>query len=327
MHTKEKFHLTARWMCFAVLIFAAVLRLGTQPQVQSGLKRTAARVAARMQVRQEIPEETVARSSYPVLQYAPPRRGTAVELRPEDAALVDIRNGAEAEFDAEELIARPLKFDAGADGPLVLIVHTHGTEAYTPTAEDDYAAAGSYHTEDTRHNVVQVGQVLADRLTARGVETINDDTLCDQESYNDSYLRSAEVIEAYLEKYPSIQMVIDLHRDAIEDDEGNQLAMTAELEGERCARLLLVMGTNVSGMYHPDWEDNLSCALKIQALCEKRFPGWFRQMSVRAQRYNEHLTPCSILLEVGTAGNTLEEATRSAEYFGDTLADLLLSEK
>ena len=323
MHTKEKFHLTARWMCFAVLIFAAVLRLGTQPQVQSGLKRTAARVAARMQVRQEIPEETVARSSYPVLQYAPPRRGTAVELRPEDAALVDIRNGAEAEFDAEELIARPLKFDAGADGPLVLIVHTHGTEAYTPTAEDDYAAAGSYHTEDTRHNVVQVGQVLADRLTARGIETINDDTLCDQESYNDSYLRSAEVIEAYLEKYPSIQMVLDIHRDAAEDADGNPVALTAEADGEACAELMLVVGTDEGGLSHPDWQENLANALKIQTLLNRSAPGLCRNLNLRTERFNQHETPGSLLVEVGASGNTLAEALRSARILGQALAVFL----
>ena len=95
------------------------------------------------------------------------------------------------------------------------------------------------------------------------------------------------------------------------------------LEGESYARLLLVMGTNVSGMYHPNWEDNLSCALKVQALCEKRYEGLFRQMSLRSQRYNEHLTPCSMLLEVGTAGNTLEQAMRTARLFGRTLAELL----
>ena len=121
-------------------------------------------------------------------------------------------------------------------------------------------------------------------------------------------------------------LYLDLHRDAIEDADGGQLAMTAELDGASCARLLLVRGTNVSGMYHPNWQDNLSCALKIQALAETRDPGWFRQLSLRSQRYNEHLTPCSILLEVGAAGNTLDEAVRSAERFGDLLADLIEGE-
>lgn len=337
MHTKEKFHLTVRWMCFALLLFAAVVRLAAEPAVRSGLRDSAGRLLSREELQKTLllfgsgaaePETAAAptEKTYPLLRYTPPRRSGAISFTAEDAALVDIRNAPEAEFDAGELITRPLKFDANADGPLILIVHTHATEAYTPTAEDDYEPAGEYHTTDTAHSVVQVGQVLADRLSARGIAAINDDTLNDLESYNDSYLRSAEVIEEYLEKYPSIQMVIDLHRDAIEDAEGGQLALTAELDGASCARLLLVMGTNVSGMYHPNWQDNLSCALKIQALAEKRDPGWFRQLSLRSQRYNEHLTPCSILLEVGAAGNTLDEAVRSAERFGDLLADLIEGE-
>lgn len=337
MHTKERFHLTVRWMCLALLLFAAVVRLAAEPSVRSGLRDSAGRLFSREALQKTLlrfgtgiaePEEPAAPAEkhYPLLRYTPPRRTRQSVFTAEDADLVDIRNAPEAEFDAGELITQPLRFDASADGPLVLIVHTHATEAYTPTAEDDYAPAGEYHTADTAHSVVQVGQVLADTLTARGIAAINDDTLNDLESYSDSYPRTAEVIAGYLEKYPSIQMVIDLHRDAIEDAQGGQLAMTAELDGEACARLLLVMGTDVSGMYHPNWRDNLSCALKIQALAEKRDPGWFRQLSLRSQRYNEHLTPCSMLLEVGTAGNTRREAERAAERFGNLLADLIEGE-
>lgn len=343
MHTKEKFHLTARWMCFAVLLFAAVLRLAMEPAVQEGLRSSAARLISQERLHQAMllfgagvsgeesaktPEQTSGAASpaktYPDMLYTPSRRWTEqTSFTAEDAALVDINNRAEAEFDAAELITRPLPFDASVEGPLVLIVHTHATEAYTPTAENDYDGDGSYHTRDVHYNVVRVGQALADTLNECGIETINDETLNDDPSYNESYLRSAEVIERYLQEYPSIQMVIDLHRDAVEDSGGNQLAMTKELEGESYARLLLVMGTDVSGMYHPNWEDNLSCALKVQALCEKRYEGLFRQMSLRSQRYNEHLTPCSMLLEVGTAGNTLEQAMRTARLFGRTLAELL----
>lgn len=331
MDTKEKFHLTVRWMCFALLLFAAVVRLAAEPAVRSGLRQSAQRLFSQ----EALPlsgtgpaqaSAAPAEKSYPLLLYTPPHRTEKLTFTAQDAALVDIRNAPEAEFDAAALITQPLRFDADVQGPLVLIVHTHATEAYTPTQEDDYEAAGAYHTTDTAHSVVRVGQVLADTLTAHGIEAINDDTLNDLESYNDSYLRSAEVIEEYLARYPSIQMVIDLHRDAVEDADGNQLAMTAELDGEACARLLLVMGTNVSGMEHPNWRDNLSCALKIQALAEKRDPGWFRQLSLRAQRYNEHLTPCSILLEVGAAGNTLDEAERAAARFGTLLAALLTGE-
>lgn len=343
MLTKEKFRLTVRWLCFALLVLAGTLRLAAEPSVRDGLTLSARRLLSQDRVRQAFlyfgagaaePAQSAASAAaeptektYPERLYTPPRVWTqGVEFAPGDAALVDIRNIAEVEFDAGALITQPLNFDASRTGPLVLIVHTHGTEAYTPTEENDYVPAGEFHTEDVTHNVVRVGQVLADRLNARGIETLNDETLCDLESYNAAYDTAADVIAAYLDKYPSIQMVIDLHRDAIEDTDGSQLAMTAELDGEDCARLLFVMGTNACGLEHPNWQDNLSCALKLQAMGEKQHPGWFRQMSVRSSRYNEYFTPCSVLLEVGAAGNTLEQAERSAERFGDLLADLLLAQ-
>ena len=343
MLTKEKFRLTVRWLCFALLVLAGTLRLAAEPSVRSGLTSSARRLLSQDKVRQVFlyfgagaaeatptaaaaPEEPTVKT-YPARLYTPPRVWTqGVQFAPEDAALADIRNLAEVEFDAGALLTRPLNFDVSRAGPLVLIVHTHGTEAYTPTDADDYPPAGAYHTEDVTHNVVRVGQVLADRLNAHGIETLNDETLCDLESYSAAYDTAAEVIASYLDKYPSIQMVIDLHRDAIEDTDGSQLAMTAELDGEDCARLLFVMGTNACGLEHPNWQDNLSCALKLQVMGEQRHPGWFRQMSVRSSRYNEYFTPCSVLLEVGAAGNTLAQAERSAERFGDLLADLLLAQ-
>lgn len=341
MLTKEKFRLTVRWLCFALLVLAGTLRLAAEPTVRSGLTASVKGVLSQDRVRQvflyfgagaaepaptaEVTPAEPTEKTYPQRIYTPPRVWTqGVEFAPEDAALADIRNLAEVEFDAAALLTQPLNFDASRTGPLVLIVHTHGTEAYTPTDADAYVPAGEYHTEDVRHNVVRVGQVLADRLNAHGIETLNDETLCDAESYNAAYDTAAEVIAGYLEKYPSIQMVIDLHRDAIEAADGSQLAMTAELDGEECARLLFVMGTDACGLEHPNWRDNLSCALKLQVMGEKRYAGWFRQMSVRSARYNEYFTPCSVLLEVGSAGNTLAQAERSAERFGDLLAELLL---
>lgn len=348
MHTKDRFQMTARWMCFVVLTAAVLLRLVSEPAVLSGLRKNAARVfdsesmtkvllflsmgsAAEIpQTADEpspsqatLPEAEQETQEYPGLLYEPNDTTPQTQVITGEASNVEIRNRAGVEINIDELFNQPLAIDTAVDGPLVLIIHTHATEAYTIADGDTYQETSAYRTEDREYNVVRVGQEIADTLEKRGIQTIHDTTLNDEPSYDNSYARMAEVAAQYLEQYPSIQMVIDVHRDALVDTAGNQLALTAQVSGEDYAQLLLVMGTNVSGLEHPNWRENLSCAVKVQALTEEYAPGIFRTMSLRAQRYNQHLTPNSMLLEVGTAGNTLQQALRSARLFGNTLADLL----
>lgn len=308
MVTKERFQIGLRWACFGVLLAAVALRMVSAVDLQTPAQDEPAAAPA-MQA------ETV----FPTMYYTTPSHGAAFTA--EDAALADIRNSAGADFDAAELITAPLRFDLTAEGPLVLIVHTHATEAYTAADGDEYF--GNYRTTDVRYNVVRVGQALADRLNENGISTLHDTTLNDEPGYYDAYERTAAVIAGYLEAYPSIQMVIDVHRDAVTLDDGSEMAVPCRLDGRDAAQLMLVMGTDVAGLEHPDWKSNLSMALKIQAHCERVAPGCFRQMSLRAERYNEHLTPNSILLEVGAAGNTLREAIAAAEFFADRLTEVL----
>ena len=308
MFTKERFQLGLRWVCFGVLLAAIALRMVSAVEI---------RPAARDEPSE--PPALVAETVFPTMYYTMPSHGASFTA--EDADLVDIRNSAGADFDAAALITAPLQFDRTADGPLVLVVHTHATEAYTVADGDEYF--GNYRTTDVNFNVVRVGQALADRLNENGVPTVHDTTLNDEPGYYDAYERTAAVIAGYLEEYPSIQMVIDVHRDAVTLDDGSEMAVPCRLNGKDAAQLMLVMGTDIAGLEHPDWRSNLSMALKLQAHCERVAPGCFRQMSLRAERYNEHLTPNSILLEVGAAGNTLREAIVSAEFFADRLTEIL----
>lgn len=322
MRTKER--LTLRSVCFALLLTAMALRLASMLRGSNG---EAIALFFGLGLLSDEPQpapstvtaETVER--FAPLEYHAPSR--LLRFSAEDAALVDIANRSGAEIDPEALITQPIAFDLTADGPLVLIVHTHATEAYSCADGDYYSTAEPYHTDDTRFNVVRVGQALADRLNALGIETLHDTTLYDKEGYYDAYERTAEGISAQLAAHPSVQMVIDVHRDAIADENGDELAVMTTLNGEQAARLLLVMGTDTAGLTHPNWRENLSFALQLQALCEKDAPDLFRQMSLRSERYNEHLTPHSVLLEVGAAGNTLRQALRSVEFFADELAELL----
>ena len=314
MNNTEKNLLSLRWACFAVLLIAVVLRLGL--------------VGSRTASRQE-PETTTeppvqaaeAAQYYPTLLYTPPDHGGL--LTAEDAELVSVRNMAGANYDPETLLTEPLDFPL-SDEPMILIVHTHATEAYTPADGDDYSAAGSYRTTDTDHNVVRVGQALAQRLNDNGIPTLHDTTLHDVPGYDDAYERAAAVISRYLEEYPSIRMVIDVHRDAALDENGSEVAVNCSIGHREAAQMMLVMGTDAAGLEHPGWQGNLSMALKLQAWCEKTSPGCFRPLQLRAERYNQYLTPYSILLEVGAAGNTLRQALCSAEFFADRLTDLLL---
>lgn len=330
MQRKDQFLLTLRWVCFAVLLTAVVFRLAdgmdwqsvqaslfsaektktVSPQNDRSLADSAQQIGQA--------EET---EPFPTMYYTPPTQSNTTDEP--DVSLVSVRNPTGAELDLEALMSQPVEMDPEADGPLVLIVHTHATEAYTPSEGEEYEADGAYRTLDTEHNVVRVGQAMADRLNENGIRTIHDTTLNDVPGYNDAYERMAGVISGYLEAYPSIRMVIDLHRDSIETDDGGELALSVEVDGQQAAQLLFVMGTDIAGMEHPNWRCNLGFALRLQAYCQTCAPGLFRELSLRTQRYNEHLTPYSVLLEVGAAGNTLPEAIYSAQYFADRLTELL----
>lgn len=307
MATKER----QKWrrVCFALVLTAVIFRFaGTL---------TFARPKAPPQ------EVKATEQTYPTMYYTLQEK-KALSFLPQDGEYVTVKNRCGAEFQKEELLMRPLDLEPKGQAPLVLIVHTHATEAYTMTALNSYEESSAYRTADRNYNVVRVGKVIADRLNKQGIVTLHDTSLNDLPGYNGSYGRMEALICRYLEEYPSIRMVIDVHRDAVSDGQGGELALRSELEGQSAAQLLLVMGTDLGGSTHPHWQTNLSLALKLQVLGEKEAPGLFRKLSLCASRYNQHLTPYSMLLEVGTAGNTLEEALISADFFAQQLARLIL---
>lgn len=292
--------LPLRCLCFGILLTATVCRLLSEGSFLPASAQTA--------VYEEQKEE------YPALSYALPEV-VKLNFAPEDAALVEVEDRSGLTWDQQSLLTRTLDFPLGQE-PAVLIIHTHTTEAYSP--------APSYRSKDPQENVARVGQAVAEILRENGIPTLHDTTLHDGSAYEDAYEKAAQTVETYLQQYPGIQMVIDIHRDAVAGSDGAQLAFCSQVEGRQGAQLLFVMGTNAAGQYHPNWQGNLSLALKLQTLCEKEAPGLFRDLSLRSQRYNQHLTPYSLLLEVGTAGNTLEEAILSAEFFAQQLSRLLL---
>ena len=180
------------------------------------------------------------------------------------AEAIAVTGGCTYTYDKAALLAQPSTLDFSADEPTILILHTHASESYTTEPGEVYETAGSFRTLDTDYSVIQVGKALAETLRSYGLQVVHDAAINDYPSYNDSYANSLARIEAWKKQCPSLQMVIDLHRDAAEDEQGNAVALTAEVNGEDCAQLMLVVGTDQGGLYHPNWQENLANALKAE---------------------------------------------------------------
>lgn len=222
--------------------------------------------------------------------------------------------------DLGALISAPLEWDLFAPEPTVLILHTHATESYTKSGED-YEESSPWRTLDENYNMLSIGEALGRSLAQRGITAVHDRTLHDYPSYNGSYNDARKSIAAYLKEYPSIRLVLDLHRDAA-DTENGQLRTAVDTGEGQIAQLMLVMGTGEAGLRHPDWEENLSLALKLHATLEGQCPGIMRPLILRSQRFNQDMSPGALLVEVGAAGNTHPEALAAAEQLAEAIAAL-----
>lgn len=239
-----------------------------------------------------------------------------------DAELVPLSNFARYTVDIPALLLTELNWDLTQAQPQVLILHSHATESYTRTTQSFYEPSGAYRTLDTGYNMIRVGDALKNALEKKGISVIHDTTLHDHPNYSDAYIRSRETVKDWLEKYPSISLVIDLHRDAAGDTEAGQLCTAAEINGEASSQLMLVVGSDAGGRLHPDWQQNMALAAKLHAQLEKRFPGICRPISFRTERFNQDLSAGALLIEVGAAGDTLEQALVAAEALAVGISDL-----
>ena len=226
---------------------------------------------------------------------------------------VYINNGSDAALDAS-MLGTDYAACLGADEPQVLIIHTHGTESYTMPPGQEYDVSDTFRTLDTNCNMIRVGDEMARTLTECGISVVHDRALYDYPSYSGAYNRSLASIERYLEKYPSISFVLDVHRDAVQDANGNQFKLLCG-EDASAAQLEFVIGSNGGGLSHDLWRENLKLACAVQETLYKDHPTLMRPVTVRNSRYNQHMTTGSLLVEVGTAGNSLEEAVNAARLF------------
>ena len=232
-----------------------------------------------------------------------------------DPEVVELTYSANVQPDIEALLSQPLNWDLYGEEPTVLILHTHGTESYTKKGEG-YQETSRWRTLDENYNMLSVGDRVVQLLKERGITALQDRQLHDYPSYNGSYVHARGTIQEYLEEYPTIQLILDLHRDANEGTNG-QLRTVAKVNGVSTARLMIVLGTN-----HENYGDNLSIALKLHAQLETQAPGITRPLQLRSQRFNQDLLPGALLVEVGAAGNTHPEAMEAARQLADAVAAL-----
>lgn len=239
----------------------------------------------------------------------------------EDLDLVQMKYSCDYRPDLAALLTQPLGFDLQGDEPEVLILHTHTTESYTPAQGESYEDAGDFRTLEEEHNMLRVGEAVAQKLEEAGIAVIHDRQLHDYPSYNDSYNHAAASTAEYLERYPSIKLVLDLHRDAADTAYG-QMATECWVGSQQAAQLMFVVGTDENGLSHPFWQENLSLALKLQVTLENRNPGICRNLTLTRQRYNQHFTTGTLLVEVGAAGNTMDEALLAAGELAEAIITL-----
>lgn len=310
----------------AALALAVVVKLGSRfgPELLDLLRRESfASVMLFLETGrtdQPLPTDT-APSTEPTAAVTEPSPtsppATVPAFSPEDSSLVSVTALPDLAVDIPALLTAPLQWQ---DSPTVLILHSHATESYTPTQAEPYTASGSYRTLDEKHNMLRVGDHLQALLEQAGIRVIHDRTLHDYPDFNNAYAASRRTAQNYLAQYPTIDLVLDLHRDASDAD--TQLNTAATVNGKASAQLMFVIGTNGTGLTHPDWQKNLSLAVKLQATLEKAHPGICRSVNLRAERFNQDLSPGAMIVEVGAAGDTLEEALVSMEALAEAILAL-----
>ena len=233
------------------------------------------------------------------------------------------RSGLSVDFSAYDGADPGVTLTPGAPDPQVLIIHTHTTESYMRYYAGYFNKGDLVRTTDSRLNVCVAGEVLANRLRAAGIGTIHITTVHDRPQYVGSYGRSAETVRETLKKYPSIRLVIDLHRDAVQRSDVDKIKPTATVDGDKAAQMMLIVcADDPADDPNPLWEQNVALALAVQHDLAERYDGLMRPVGFTDIRYNEASRP-GFLVEVGAETNTFAEAMTSAALLGDALVRVL----
>ncbi|MBQ3415644.1 MAG: stage II sporulation protein P [Clostridia bacterium] len=229
---------------------------------------------------------------------------------------VKIKN--ETSYELGEDVLNP---DVKIENKNIILFHTHTCESYTSSEKYPYTPTGTFRTTDLNFSVARVGDELENNLKQYGFNVIHNKTYHDYPSYNGSYTRSLETVTNILKDNPS-QIVWDVHRDAI--GSRSDYAPTVKIgDDDYAAQIMFVIGTNEGGLWHPNWQQNLKFAVKVQQKAEEMYPGLFKPMLVTKSRYNQHSAKYAGIIEVGATGNTLEQCLTSMKYLAKVMDEVL----
>lgn len=219
-----------------------------------------------------------------------------------------------------ELTDEILNPDITIDNKNIIIFHTHSCESYTPSEANNYEQTGTFRTTDLNYSVVRVGTELENQLKVYNYNVIHNTSYHDYPSYNGSYTRSLATVQSILKENPS-DIIIDVHRDAI--GSRSDYAPTVKIGDDEAAQIMFVIGTNEGGLWHPNWNQNLKFAVKVQQKAEELYPGLFKPIMVTKSRYNQHTGKFAGIIEVGATGNTLEQCLNSMKYLAKVMDEVL----
>lgn len=228
---------------------------------------------------------------------------------------VKIKN--QTTFNLTEDILNP---DIKIDNKNILIFHTHSCESYTPSEKYQYTQTGNYRTTDKNYSVIRVGTELENYLKQYNINVIHDTSYHDYPSYTGSYTRSLQTVENILKTNQS-DIIIDLHRDAV--GSRPDYAPTVKIGDEYAAQIMFVIGTNEGGLWHPNWQQNLKFAVKVQQKAEEMYPGLFKPIMLTKSRYNQHTGKYANIMEIGSTGNTLDQCLTSMKYLSAVMNEVL----
>lgn len=228
---------------------------------------------------------------------------------------VYIKNGTD--YNLTEEILKP---DIEVNNKNIMIFHTHTCESYTPTEKFNYTQTGTYRTTDLNYNVARVGTELSNQLQSYNYNVIHNTTYHDYPAYTGSYDRSLNTVKNLLLTNSDTDVIFDIHRDAIAD---YSYAPTVKIGEEYAAQLMFVIGTDGGGLEHPNWQQNLKFAVKIQEKANELYPGLFKPIVLRNSRYNQHLSKAASIIEVGATGNTMEQCLTSMKYLAKVISEVM----
>ena len=205
----------------------------------------------------------------------------------------------------------------------ILLFHTHSCESYTPSEKYPYTQTGNFRTTDLNFTVTRLGTELQNHLKQYNYNVVHSTDYHDYPAYNGSYTRSLATVENMLKTTPS-DIIIDLHRDAI--GSRPDYAPTVKIGEEEVAQMMFVIGTNEGGLWHPNWQQNLKFAIKIQQKAQELYPGLFKPIMLTQSRYNQHTGKFASIIEVGSTGNKLEQCLNSMKYLAKVMDEVLKSQ-